>query len=66
MDVILKKLRKELDIPDNIPVKYQKLAKSAIFKNNTAFVGVDRDGNVVELKAKQGPFVIGEQIFLKS
>jgi len=65
MDSVIKKIRKELNIPENIPEKYMKLAKTAIFKRNTAFVSVDRSGNVVELKAKQGPFVLGERVFLK-
>lgn len=68
-DTLLKETRKVLGIPSSIPAKYYEMIarKNAIDNRNvTVFIAADRDGNILELAKKPGPFVRGELLYTKT
>lgn len=65
VDKIVKKVRKELGIPENIPGKYYLLLKDPEPRNQVVFVTTDGNGGVLELVKKPGPFVRGELLYKK-
>jgi hypothetical protein len=63
MENILNKIRKEAGIQENIPKKFLNLVKGKKTKNVSSFVTVNSSGDIIEISAKPGPFVLGERLF---
>jgi hypothetical protein len=62
---IIKTVRKELGIPENLDPKFYKLAENKYSKGDTTtvFVTQDVEGNILELSKKKGPFVVGQLLY---
>lgn len=65
MEKIIKTVRKELKIPDNMDTALYKLAGTMYQyqRPNTVFIAQDSNGAIIELSKKPGPFVAGQLLY---